>query len=131
MQCPECSKPLHPASYAGIQLDRCRSCGGIWFDAGEIEAYRRARNEVDTPRNVTPLDEPARSCPRCESLSLEAGEASSTRIYRCSQCRGKFLPTQPSLGEMVVGEGKHQSDGLLLEGAFQIVGELLLVVFDG
>ena len=40
--CPDCRKRLQPfwmpASRIGgeVELDRCRECGGVWFDAGEL-----------------------------------------------------------------------------------------------
>ncbi|HWO41899.1 MAG TPA: zf-TFIIB domain-containing protein [Candidatus Eisenbacteria bacterium] len=35
--CPKCSGLLEPHSLQGFLLDRCRSCGGIWMDKGELE----------------------------------------------------------------------------------------------
>lgn len=37
MRCPKCGMDLMEIQYEGISLDRCVSCGGTWFDAGEIE----------------------------------------------------------------------------------------------
>jgi uncharacterized protein len=37
MKCPKCGMDLTTIEMRGIQLDRCVSCGGTWFDAGEIE----------------------------------------------------------------------------------------------
>jgi len=42
--CPVCQWPLFPYEYAyssGIQLDRCRSCEGVWVDGGELEGFAR------------------------------------------------------------------------------------------
>jgi hypothetical protein len=39
--CPRCHTALSPfefASLAGIQLDRCNTCKGLWLDYGEAEA---------------------------------------------------------------------------------------------
>ena len=39
--CPSCDhKPLEPFTYGqatDVQLNRCKICGGIWFDPGEME----------------------------------------------------------------------------------------------
>jgi Zn-finger nucleic acid-binding protein len=38
--CPRCGVPMEPFNYAGdsgILLDRCRSCGGLWLDGGDLE----------------------------------------------------------------------------------------------
>jgi uncharacterized protein len=37
MKCPKCGMDLTKIEMKGIQLDRCVSCGGTWFDAGEME----------------------------------------------------------------------------------------------
>ena len=38
MRCPKCGQPLEEERYHKIQVDRCRACGGVWFDAGEAES---------------------------------------------------------------------------------------------
>lgn len=37
MKCPKCGMDLMEIQYKGVTLDRCVSCGGTWFDAGEME----------------------------------------------------------------------------------------------
>lgn len=37
MRCPKCGMELSNFQMHGIELDRCVSCGGTWFDEGEIE----------------------------------------------------------------------------------------------
>jgi uncharacterized protein len=37
MKCPKCGMDLHTFEFRGIKLDRCVSCNGTWFDAGEME----------------------------------------------------------------------------------------------
>lgn len=43
ISCPDCGKGMETGSvYEGrIELDRCKACGGVWFDAGEVDALRR------------------------------------------------------------------------------------------
>jgi Zn-finger nucleic acid-binding protein len=40
--CPSCASAMQTGTvYDGhLELDRCGSCGGIWFDAGELESLR-------------------------------------------------------------------------------------------
>ncbi len=40
-QCPKCTGKLETHSFEGFSLDRCRECGGIWLDKGELEAIVR------------------------------------------------------------------------------------------
>src|SRR5688572_30928753 len=35
-QCPKCTGKLETHSFEGFTLDRCRECGGIWLDKGEL-----------------------------------------------------------------------------------------------
>lgn len=37
MKCPKCGMDLHTIQVEGIAVDRCVSCNGTWFDAGEME----------------------------------------------------------------------------------------------
>lgn len=37
MKCPKCGMDLEHFDLKGVELDRCVSCGGTWFDKGELE----------------------------------------------------------------------------------------------
>ncbi len=55
--CPICDVPLEPFNYAGdsgIILDKCRNCGGIWLDGGDLERVLAvvAASEKDLDRDV-------------------------------------------------------------------------------
>jgi Zn-finger nucleic acid-binding protein len=42
--CPRCQRaPLSRHVVHGVVLDRCPSCEGLWFDAGELEKVRAAQ----------------------------------------------------------------------------------------
>ena len=46
MKCPKCGSTLNEETYAGIvQVDRCPnpSCGGVYFDGGELEIVTKAK----------------------------------------------------------------------------------------
>ncbi len=34
--CPRCQQPLLPSITGGVEVDRCRHCGGLFFDGGEL-----------------------------------------------------------------------------------------------
>ncbi|HEX2188947.1 MAG TPA: zf-TFIIB domain-containing protein, partial [Longimicrobiaceae bacterium] len=36
--CPACDRPMRVESHAGLRLDVCRECRGVWFDHHELEA---------------------------------------------------------------------------------------------
>ncbi|HEV8661104.1 MAG TPA: zf-TFIIB domain-containing protein [Thermoanaerobaculia bacterium] len=37
MKCPKCGMDLSSIELHGVTVDQCPSCGGIFFDAGEVE----------------------------------------------------------------------------------------------
>ncbi|HXE57232.1 MAG TPA: zf-TFIIB domain-containing protein [Gemmatimonadales bacterium] len=41
MKCPKDGYDLATIELHGVQVDRCGHCGGIWLDAGELEAIER------------------------------------------------------------------------------------------
>jgi hypothetical protein len=46
MRCPKCGSTLKEETYGGVvQVDRCprASCGGIYFDGGELEILLKAK----------------------------------------------------------------------------------------
>ncbi len=46
MRCPKCGMELKEISFRGVQVDRCFSCNGTWFDAGEIEKLARGQENT-------------------------------------------------------------------------------------
>ena len=106
VRCPKHDRPMRRFLVAGIEVDRCSICGGIWLDAGELESLvnsdRDARDaarmldradasvehddhEPICPRDGTPLvakrdtNKPHVECDACETCSgvfLDAGELS-------------------------------------------------------
>jgi Zn-finger nucleic acid-binding protein len=38
MKCPKDGYDLSSSLYHGVQIETCSHCGGMWLDAGEIEA---------------------------------------------------------------------------------------------
>jgi Zn-finger nucleic acid-binding protein len=38
MKCPKDGYDLSSSTYHGVQIESCPHCGGMWLDAGEIDA---------------------------------------------------------------------------------------------
>ncbi|HEX8069506.1 MAG TPA: zf-TFIIB domain-containing protein [Pyrinomonadaceae bacterium] len=36
-KCPRCGVALTEVEHAGVKIDRCPKCHGVWLDAGELE----------------------------------------------------------------------------------------------
>ena len=49
--CPHGHGPMQEVQRAGVQLDICPNCGGVWLDRGELEKIqagaRETRQEVE------------------------------------------------------------------------------------
>jgi len=37
MRCPKCGMEMSEIDYRGVEVDACFSCGGMYFDKGEVE----------------------------------------------------------------------------------------------
>ena len=54
-----------------LELDQCFSCGGVWFDKGELEKYtKEGLTIIDSPSLSNEmdklLDKKEGKCPRCD-----------------------------------------------------------------
>src|SRR5947209_5669277 len=50
LACPACGEAMESFNYAGdsgIFLDKCRQCGGIWLDGGELEQVQLVVEAAD------------------------------------------------------------------------------------
>lgn len=88
MDCPRDGTPLGATKYEGFDVDKCSTCGGLWLDAGELEAIQdkadhahhghRPDSVADPVQRafveVAQLDAPPIPCPKC-------GEAMVARDY--------------------------------------------------
>jgi hypothetical protein len=41
MRCPKCGNALKEVQLESVTVDQCGSCGGVFFDAGELDHYLR------------------------------------------------------------------------------------------
>jgi Zn-finger nucleic acid-binding protein len=57
--CPNCNESVQPVHRAGVELDICPKCRGIWLDRGELEKildHERTRSGQDANRPEAPRD---------------------------------------------------------------------------
>ena len=43
MHCPKCGHEMTEEELGGIKVDRCGTCGGVYFDAGELDLLLEAQ----------------------------------------------------------------------------------------
>jgi len=100
--CPACGRKLHRFKAGTITLDGCDGgCGGIWFDRRELARVNRDHPDPDAKiadltcdPAVRVHDDDLRSCPKCDSVTLEKKLyclGSGVIMDVCPECRGTWL----------------------------------------
>ncbi len=107
MKCPVDGNDLVQQTYeAGIEVDKCPACGGIWLDEQELQRIEDS-TENDYQDEIGKLPDlagqayamafarskPPVNCPRCdrEMERREHGSCSQVMIDICPSCRGVWL----------------------------------------
>ncbi len=92
--CPDCRITLRTTTTAGIEIDLCPSCQGIWFDAGEFDALlgrRLAGQDIEgTVDRAVFVRMEGVGCPsnHGQMLGLPFGP---TELEFCRTCRGLWV----------------------------------------
>lgn len=94
--CPRCDTALVPLVFAQVEVDVCDRCGGIWVDAGELEAIL---TRGDAPAGDPVLQLLSRTgrgvdagalCPRCDARMIEV-RTSDLVADRCPDGHGLWF----------------------------------------
>jgi uncharacterized protein len=97
MRCVKCEGNLVMVRIEDVDVDQCDRCGGIWFDAHELERVLRRENVEPLLKHgpVHPGDDDRRGrCPRCKGeghLVRVASPRAGVHIDTCAVCGGKWL----------------------------------------
>jgi len=98
IRCPKCRMDMEQIVYDDVEIDRCVSCQGIWFDAGETELLRNkdAAAAIDTGdartgREMNKVD--SYRCPRCSGTMVRVVDPQQTHIWYevCGSCNGSYF----------------------------------------
>jgi Zn-finger nucleic acid-binding protein len=86
VKCPKCGGTLQLVMQDGIEVDRCDSCGGLWFDMLETERLSKMRNAaaVDTGDAETGEKLNAQGkimCPRCHTQMIRMVDLHQHHIW--------------------------------------------------
>ena len=98
MNCPKCESEMEKVSIHEIELDRCNSCNGIWFDEYELADFKRMEgsesvdigdSSVGKEQNKNDLI----NCPKCTTRMIRMVDAKQSHIWfeHCTVCGGNFL----------------------------------------
>ena len=97
MQCPKCDSAMEIVECDEVEIDRCTTCSGIWFDRGEAEAMsnRWIAEFVDVgdPKLGEKMDEiDAINCPRCGTQMRRFFDVEESQLqYEECDDHGKFF----------------------------------------
>ena len=106
---------MRKAEKAGVLIDRCPSCSGIWLDAGELERLEAdepaMRSEIVQQARQELLEEAARLvsiygvCPKCQAAKLTEVIKRGVKLDYCRSCKGMFFDDTELDRVMAGGEG--------------------------
>lgn len=100
LSCPKCgsvltTKTVKTAASGSIEVDLCETCGGVYFDRGEVN--RISKNDADQLSHLKTHGSPhdgTNRCPKCgASLERYWGESVPSDVYvlRCPDCSGTWF----------------------------------------
>lgn len=142
IQCPQCGSAMHEEDH-GETIDRCLSCGGLWFDADELRAALKrpssARLATDPATVGTVVENATLHCPRCQGSKLSGRRDHNVQVEFCQNCRGVFVSPKAFLtilDRKSYGGGDVALDVLIvapeipaaaLEGVLEILADVFSV----
>ena len=102
MKCPACFNELTQTQVGNLSVDVCQGgCGGIWFDAFELqrvdeedEAAGEPLLHIERDAKIAVDNKRRRSCPRCADMRLHRHFFSARRrveVDQCPNCGGYWL----------------------------------------
>ena len=98
MQCPKCAHDMEKVTFENVEVDRCKLCKGIWFDALEHEVLKNIKgSEVvdvgDSEVGELFNREGQVDCPVCKVPMLRMVDKDQAHIWYegCPVCYGVFF----------------------------------------
>ena len=102
MKCPACFNELTEIQVGKLAVDICQGgCGGVWFDAFELQQVDEEHETAGEPLLNIARDEclivdraRKRECPRCPGVKLHRHFFSARRrveVDQCPNCAGYWL----------------------------------------
>lgn len=96
---------MEPAECGGLPISACRSCGGLWFPAGELSTVLSLGPRVFEPLNELYPGMPrsdtyaglSLNCPDCRMTFLEPARAAAPNApasLECAKCTGAFITAE-------------------------------------
>jgi Zn-finger nucleic acid-binding protein len=120
IKCPKCGAQMSTADVGGVTIDRCPTCGGMWFDAMELDKVLASREVREAAKKLDSLPPAKESrermhCPRDKGWLIRMAALGQPHVHyeSCKVCGGAFLDS---------GELRDLSQVTLLERLKRIFG---------
>jgi Zn-finger nucleic acid-binding protein len=92
---------MEKVKVGGVVIDRCHSCGSLWFDATELKAVLKERGSIARVDRGPDPDGPRGDlvahlrCPRDHQplVTMPHKREPHIEVDRCPACRGVLLDT--------------------------------------
>ncbi|HEV8323137.1 MAG TPA: zf-TFIIB domain-containing protein [Myxococcota bacterium] len=113
--CVKCDSVLDSGKFAGVEVDLCPRCGGLWLDKGEIEKLQGAvpaqlvtlkKALTGDPKAAATPSELTTACPACPG-QLKEVVLGPIKVDFCGQCGGLWLDR----GELDAGLAAARGQG--------------------
>ena len=98
MECPKCSSEMEKVAFEHIEVDRCTSCKGMWFDMLEHEHLKAIEDsesidigDAKVGKEYDKLDRI--NCPVCQTRLIRMVDREQPHIHyeACTSCYGVFF----------------------------------------
>jgi uncharacterized protein len=103
MICPVCHKDAVIVEFNRIELDYCPGCGGVWFDAGELDLLMEAGGLGDSRGYL-------------KSVAGAPEAASPEKKRRCPICRSKMKKAYIDEDRKILIDACPNGDGIWFDG---------------
>jgi len=121
--CPRCQLPMDIVKDAGIVVDWCKTCNGLWFDMGELNRYITDRKSPERFIKDCSCTKGKLPCPVCWE-PMDEVRTGHFVIDRCTECRGLWFDAgEVGMLKEVMSASKGQAKKGLCEG---MVGHMLI-----
>ena len=98
MNCPKCKSEMEIVSIHEIEVDRCKSCKGIWFDQHELSDAKKMEDSgpIDIGDSKVGKEQNKNDliiCPKCSTKMIRMVDAQQSHIWfeHCVTCSGNFF----------------------------------------
>ena len=100
MKCPSCKSQLETIDFKSVKVERCPSCGGLWFDDHELHKAQRTEDPFLGFLHVDPWENPdkfklapgSRVCPKDQlPLYRATYDGSDITVDVCQDEHGMWL----------------------------------------